>query len=176
MIKTVVSVKRTAGTPLNASLKELKKTSIYVGIPRGSDGDVRDDGSGMLNSDLGWIHEKGSPAAGIPPRPFLEPGVESVKGKLADRMGQAITAALKGNDAAMDAYLETAAIEAESAVKGYMHEGKFAPLSPNTIRSRNRSRGTKDKRPGEAEGTASVQPLINTGALRDAIMAMVHKE
>lgn len=175
MIKTVVSVKRTAGTPLSASLKELKKTSIYVGIPRGSDGDARSDG-GPPNSDLGWIHEKGSPAAGIPPRPFLEPGVESVKGKLADRMGQAITAALKGNEAAMDAYLETAAIEAESAVKGYMHEGKFAPLSPNTIRYRNRSRGTKDKRPGEAEGTASVQPLINTGALRDAIMAMVHKE
>nr|DAP65858.1 MAG TPA: virion morphogenesis protein [Caudoviricetes sp.] len=175
MIKTVVSVKRTAGTPLNASLKELKKTLIYVGIPRGSDGDARSDG-GPPNSDLGWIHEKGSPAAGIPPRPFLEPGVESVKGKLADRMGQAITAALKGNEAAMDAYLETAAIEAESAVKGYMHDGKFAPLSPNTIRSRNRSRGTKDKRPGEAEGTASVQPLINTGALRDAIMAMVHKE
>ena len=175
MIKTVVSVKRTAGTPLNDSLKELKKTSIYVGIHRGSDGDDRSDG-GPPNSDLGWIHEKGSPAAGIPPRPFLEPGVESVKDKLADRMGQVITAALKGNEAAMDAYLETAAIEAESAVKGYMHDGKFAPLSPNTIRSRNRSRGTKDKRPGEAEGTASVQPLINTGALRDAIMAMVHKE
>lgn len=57
MIKTVVSVKRTAGMPLNASLKELKKTSIYVGIPRGSDGDARSDG-GPPNSDLGWIHEK----------------------------------------------------------------------------------------------------------------------
>lgn len=176
MIKTVVSVKRTAGTPLNASLKELKKTSIYVGIPRGSDGDVRDDGSGMLNSDLGWIHEKGSPAAGIPPRPFLEPGVESVKDVLAECMGDAITAALKGDNLGMNANLEEASHRALSAVQNYMNTADFEPLKPATLKYRNRSRGTKSKRDGEDEGTAENRPLINTRSLIGALLAMVHKE
>lgn len=176
MIKTVVSVKRTAGTPLNDSLKELKKTSIYVGIPRGSDGDVRDDGSGILNSDLGWIHEKGSPAAGIPPRPFLEPGVESVKDVLAECMGDAITAALKGDNLRMNANLEEASQRALSAVQNYMNTADFEPLKPATLKYRNRSRGTKSKRDGEDEGTAENRPLINTRSLIGALLAMVHKE
>lgn len=176
MIKTVVSVKRTAGTPLNASLKELKKTSIYVGIPRGSDGDVRDDGSGILNSDLGWIHEKGSPAAGIPPRPFLEPGVESVKDVLAECMGDAITAALKGDNLRMNANLEEASHRALSAVQNYMNTADFEPLKPATLKYRNRSRGTKSKRDGEDEGTAENRPLINTRSLIGALLAMIHKD
>lgn len=176
MIKTVVSVKRTAGTPLNDSLKELKKTSIYVGIPRGSDGDVRDDGSGILNSDLGWIHEKGSPAAGIPPRPFLEPGVESVKDVLAECMGDAITAALKGDNLGMNANLEEASHRALSAVQNYMNTADFEPLKPATLKYRNRSRGTKSKRDGEDEGTAENRPLINTRSLIGALLAMIHKD
>nr|DAL32451.1 MAG TPA_asm: virion morphogenesis protein [Caudoviricetes sp.] len=176
MIKTVVSVKRTAGTPLNDSLKELKKTSIYVGIPRGSDGDVRDDGSGILNSDLGWIHEKGSPAAGIPPRPFLEPGVESVKDVLAECMGDAITAALKGDNLRMNANLEEASQRALSAVQNYMNTADFEPLKPATLKYRNRSRGTKSKRDGEDEGTAENRPLINTRSLIGALLAMIHKD
>lgn len=175
MIKTVVSVKRTAGTPLNASLKELKKTSIYVGIPRGSDGDARSDG-GPPNSDLGWIHEKGSPAAGIPPRPFLEPGVESVKDVLAECMGDAITAALKGDNLRMNANLEEASQRALSAVQNYMNTADFEPLKPATLKYRNRSRGTKSKRDGEDEGTAENRPLINTRSLIGALLAMVHKD
>lgn len=175
MIKSAVTVKRTVGKPLNNSLKELKRSFILVGIPRGGEGDSRSDG-GPSNSDLGWIHEKGAPAAGIPPRPFLEPGVESVKDKVADRMGQAIDAALKGESSVMEACLETAAMEAESAVKSYMMEGHGAPLKESTVKNRNRSRGAKAKRPGESSGSASTIPLINTGALRDAITATVHKE
>ena len=175
MIKSAVTVKRTVGKPLNDSLKKLKRSFILVGIPRGGEGDSRKDGS-ISNSDLGWIHEKGAPAAGIPPRPFLEPGVESVKEKVAERMGQAIDAALKGKEQVMDACLEAAAMESESAVKKYMMAGNVAPLQPSTIKHRNASRGTKAKRKGEASGTASVTPLINTGALRDAITATVHKE
>lgn len=175
MIKTVVNVKRTVGTELNSSLKDLKRTSIIVGIPRGGKGDTRKD-SPISNSDLGWVHEKGAPAAGIPPRPFLEPGVASIKDKLASRMGQAIEAALKGNGQTMSNCLEVAASEAEAAVKSYMSSASFTPLKPSTIKHRNASRGTASKRPGEDNGSASVRPLINTGALRDAITATVHKE
>lgn len=175
MIKTAVTVKRTVSKPLTDALKELKKSAIYVGIPRGSDGDKRSDG-GPPNNELGWIHEKGAPAAGIPPRPFLGPGVESAKDKLVDRMGSAMESALKGDTGAMRDKLEVAALEAESAVKAYMSTGDFVPLKPATIKNRRRSRGTQSKRPGEQTGTASVRPLINTGDLRNAIVGIVHKD
>lgn len=176
MNKAVATITKTSKVKeLNESLKRLKKTFILVGIPRDGKGDRRSDTS-LLNSELGYIHEKGSPAAGIPARPFLEPGVRSVKDQVAGRMGQAMDAALKDDERKMDGYLEMAAQEALAAVQNYLQEGHGPPLKPSTIKNRNRSRGTKSKREGEAAGSAEVTPLINTGALLGALQATVHKE
>lgn len=169
------TVSRTVHTDLNGALQKLKRKAIYVGIPRGSREDARED-EAISNSDLGWIHEKGAPAAGIPPRPFLEPGVQSVKAQVTDRMSKAMKAALSDDESVMEKHLEAAAMEAESAVKKYLSEGNVAPLKPSTIKNRRHSRDTKSKRPGEKDGTASVVPLINTGALRDAITGFTVEE
>lgn len=176
MNKPVATIEHTSKVKgLNDALKRLKKTSILVGIPRGSEKDRRKD-SKLLNSELGYIHEKGSPAAGIPARPFLEPGVRSVKDQVAEQMGKAMDAAIKGDERKMDACLETTAQKALSAVQNYLAEGHGPPLKPATIKNRSRSRGTDSKREGEAEGTAEVTPLINSRALLGALEATVHKE
>ena len=176
MNKAVATITKTSKVKeLNESLKRLKKTFILVGIPRGGDGDSRKD-TPLLNSELGYIHEKGSPSAGIPARPFLEPGVRSVKDQVAGRMGQAMDAALKDDERRMDGHLEAVASDALSAVKKYLMEGHGPPLKPSTIKNRNRSRGTASKREGEAEGTAEVTPLFNSGVLLGALQATIHKE
>lgn len=158
---------------LNDALKKLAKSMIYVGIAKGSKGDTRDDGA-PPNSDLGFIHEFGSPAANIPPRPFLVPGINDAKDEIKDGLRSAMKAALADDEKAMTEHMERTGFRAVTAVKKYMQTAKFAPLKPSTIRSRNRSRQTKGKRENEQQGEG-IRPLINTGALHDAIDFTVEK-
>lgn len=168
MTKPQISIKVTSRTKeLNESLKRLQKAVLMVGIAQGSKGDARDDG-GPPNSLLGWVHERGSPSAGIPARLFLRPGIEDAKDDIKDGLKAAMQAALKDDADGMNAELEKTGIRAVSAVKTKMREGPFAPLKPSTVKGRNRSRQTQGKRENEVKGE-NIKPLINTGALRDAI-------
>lgn len=152
---------------LNDALKRLQKAVVAVGIAKGSKGDARKDG-GPPNHLLGFVHEHGSPAANIPARPFLVPGIESAEKEIKAGLEAAMKAALDNDKDGMSAALERTGLKAVSAVKSTMREGPFEPLKPGTIRNRNRSRGTKGKRENELQGQ-NVKPLIDTGALRDAI-------
>ena len=87
-------------------------------------------------AQLGFIHEFGSPAANIPARPFLVPGVESVKDKIGADLGKAAKAALKGDESGFDAQMKKTSIDAAEAVKSYMKSGDFAPRAPATIKTR----------------------------------------
>lgn len=169
MKKPLASVEHTSrvGT-LNKSLQRLKKTSVFVGIASGKKGDTRKDGA-IPNSVLGYIHEKGSPAAGIPARPFLEPGVKKIQDTIAHDMGVAMKAALNDDAKEVDTILNQVGMKAVSSVKDYLTTGSFEPLKPETIRNRNRSRMTKGKREEEKRGGVNIKPLINTGQLRDSI-------
>lgn len=158
---------------LNDALKKLAKSMIYVGIAKGSKGDTRDDGA-PPNSDLGYIHEHGSPAANIPPRPFLVPGVKGARDQIVKGLRAAMKAALKGDEKACDGLMERTGKKTVIAVKSYMQTADFAPLKPATIRNRNRSRQTIGKRENEQQGEG-IRPLINTGALHDAIDFTVEK-
>nr|DAQ83242.1 MAG TPA: virion morphogenesis protein [Caudoviricetes sp.] len=154
---------------LNDSLKKLKKTMVLVGIAKGSTGDAREDG-GPDNHLLGFVHEYGSPAAGIPPRPFLRPGVNSAREQIASGLEEALKAALRDDADGMQAALDMTGIQAVSAVKSFMRDPSppFVELKPATLRNRHRSRMTKTKRENEVLNE-SVKPLLNTGALRNAI-------
>lgn len=169
-MKTVSVLERTSFTgKLNASLRRLQKTSVYVGIAKGSKGDRRTDG-GPDNHLLGYVHEKGSPAVNIPARPFLVPGVSAAKSDLASTLGAALKAALHDDDAEVQTLVAQAGFQAVSSVKSYMQTAEFEPLKESTMRNRNRSRLTKGKRDEEKRiDRSSIRPLINTGELRDAI-------
>ncbi len=166
--KSLASLNHTSHVQeLNKSLERLKRSVVFVGIASGSKTDAREDG-GPPNHLLGFVHEHGSPAANIPPRPFLVPGVKSGKEKVTKHLEAAMRAALNDDDKAVKALLEQAGSDAVSAVKLYMRNGTFEPLKPSTIKNRNRSRLTKGKRENEQQGK-NIQPLTNTGALRDAL-------
>lgn len=172
---TLFTVSRTVHTDLNGALKKLKKMAVYVGIPRGSEKDERKDGP-MLNSDLGWIHEKGAPSAGIPPRPFLAPGVMSVRERVSNMMGNAVKMALSNDEQSMKKQLDEAGGVAADAVRNYVNEGKLTPLKPASIKNRKRSRNTESSREGEKDGTATIVPLINTNALVGAVQGLTVEE
>lgn len=156
---------------LNAALKRLQKTAIYVGIAEGSKKDKRQD-KAPDNHLLGFVHENGSPANNIPPRPFLVPGIEKSSQMIVSGLKRAMNAALKGDEKKCSEALERTAIQSASAVKEYMQTAEFAPLKPQTIAHRNRSRMTAGKRKNENLGI-NVKPLINTGQLRNAIDGVV---
>lgn len=97
MKKTIsVSMVRHDGE-LNQALQRLAKTAVYVGIAAGSKGDTRNDGA-PSNHLLGFVHENGSPANNIPPRPFLVPGLEANREMIVDGLKGAMDCALKGDE------------------------------------------------------------------------------
>lgn len=165
---------------INSAMKRLGKMAVYIGIPTDSDGDKRMKGP-IRNSELGYIHEFGSETAGIPPRPFLKPGVESAKGELKKQLQAAAKAALQEDDAGMTAHLKEAAQKGEMAVKDYLTNADFEPIKVRTAANRWRDRKTADLRKGEIAAIASgstngLKPLINTGQLRDAVTGIVEEE
>lgn len=159
-MKTGVEMTRDNLAEFMRGVRALAKRDVLVGIP--SDGtDRREVGGAMDNATLGYIHEFGAPAANIPPRPFLIPGVKSVSGKTSDRLGRGMNAALIGDFAECDRQMHAAGLIAQNAVKGLINSGIAPALSPRTLAAR-RARG----RTGEVS-------LIDTGQLRNSVVYVV---
>src|SRR5712672_1378906 len=83
---------------VDALLKELNaltKQEVLVGIP--AEGADRDKGGGKINNaQLGYIPEFGAPAANIPARPHLIPGVKAYRPTAIKRLKAAAEAAMQG--------------------------------------------------------------------------------
>lgn len=170
--KPILSIKHeiSGSKALEKVLAEIKRTSIYVGIANDSEKNKRKDGAPITNAQLGFIHEFGSPAANIPSRPFLVPGVESIKAELSEDLGEAAKSALKGDESGFEKRMEKASLDAAEAVKSYMKGGDFAPLAPATIKARQK----KIKAVGGVG--SSIKPLIDTADLLGSISGIVTKE
>jgi hypothetical protein len=126
---------------------------VLVGF-LGSTNDRRD--GQINNASLAYIHEHGSPAANIPPRPFLGPGVERSVGQIRAALVAGAQKFLGGDRGAINQSLNQAGLIAQGAVQQYMVSGNFAPLQAATIRRK-----------------GSSKPLIDTGQLRQAVTYQV---
>ena len=154
-----------------AEINKLVAIDVMVGIPASAN--ARDDD--MNNAALGYLHETGSPAANIPARPFLVPGVAGAVDKYEAQLLKAIRAALDGMPKKMRAHLDAAGIIAAQAAKDMIDRGDFAPLSIPTLQARAR-RGRKgaqaelaSRAAGNAPNAANARPLIDTGQMRNSI-------
>lgn len=149
---------------LNAVLEAVQQMAskrVLVGIP--SDKDSRTDDAGITNAQLAFIHENGSPKRNIPPRKFLVPGVKAASPKCAEIL-KGYAQGCFTNQSAIDKGLNAAGLVAQTSVKNFIVAGEgFAPLSPGTIKARQR-RG--------AQGT---KPLIRTAQLMNSITYVVRK-
>lgn len=121
-------------------------------------------GQGMPYSEAYemYIHEHGSAAWRIPPRPIIEPAIEDPENldAITAQMKEAATAAMDGGPAAGQAGLKRVGMVAEDAVRMWFlnPKNRWPALSPKTI-----------KRKG------SDRPLIDTGRLRRAITYVLRK-
>jgi len=170
---------------ITKALRDLTGKEVLVGFPES--GAAR-TGGGITNAALGYIHEFGAPAANIPPRPFLVPGVRKVANQYTPHLRKAAEAALNGDAQTVQRELVAAGIIAETGAKAEITTGNFVPLKPGTIAARARGRGTLSRRPSEeqymqlvksgvapgvAQAQTGIRPLINTGQLRRAITSVV---
>lgn len=162
------------------SINDLVSKSVLVGIPASEA--ERDDNSPMDNATLGYLHETGSPAANIPARPFLIPGVTDSQEKYEPQLKKAADAALDGQKKKVNQHLNAAGLIASQAVKNHLDAGDFAPLSIATLRARAR-KGRKgaaaelaSRAAGNAPDNANARPLIDTGEMRNSITYVLREE
>ncbi len=172
-----------------ASLQSLVGKQVLVGIPESKTD--RQDGGEVNNAQLAYIHEFGSPAANIPARAFLIPGVQKAEKPALYQLRKAAHAALDGDPGKSDQALNAAGVVASNSARNEISTGDFVPLSPSTIRNRRYGRQTASMReseqvylrlvskgvdPGAAQAEVGIRPLINTGQLRNAITYVVRKQ
>ena len=118
-------------------------------------------GSNVSNAQLLYIHTNGSPARHIPARPVLEPAIVAPGNReaIAYELSQAVTANLNGQSPLRS--LKRAGIAGSNAAKSWFTDSRngWAPNAPSTIKAK-----------------GSDKPLIDTGALRQAITYVVRGE
>lgn len=159
--KTMVVTKDRVDEML-ASVQELVQKELLVGIPAATAARDPEDGEEPIdNATLGYIHEFGAPAANIPARPFLIPGLQDARDQVGKRLGRAASAALDGNAERIEDEYDAAGLIAQNAVRRKITEGPFVPLKPATLAKR-RARGRKGDK-----------PLLDTGQLRRSITYVV---
>jgi phage gpG-like protein len=141
-----------------ASLKHLK-SDVLVGVP--AEEGARKNGEGMNNATLAYIHDNGSPAANIPDRPFMQPGIAVAKERIAKFLEQGAREAMHGNPGGVEKGLQKAGLTAQASIRAAINAGIPPPLAPSTLAAR------------KARGRTGEKPLIDTGQLRNSISYVV---
>ena len=156
-----------AGSVLE-SLRQLSGMDVLVGIPQ--DKAARED-SPISNAELGYLHSTGATVeidgetVTLPPRPFLDMGIEDSKPRTTAHLKAAATDALEGQTEAAMRELESAGQIARDAAKAVIGAGdRLHPLSEKTLERR------------RAEGIPGEKPLYAHGYLLRSINYVVRKK
>lgn len=122
---------------------------------------MRQEMKGQMNTGMPYsrafemyVQAHGSPLWHIPPRPIIEPAIESVQAQVAEKLKRVAQLALEGKEMASSVELKALGIFAQNVVKDWFDNpaNKWAPNAQNTIAQK-----------------GSDKPLIDTGALRRSI-------
>jgi len=160
------------------SLHALARREILVGFPEEttSRDDAGTPGGEPTNAALGYIHDNGSPEVNIPARPFMLPGMDSVKDTAANRLRSIALKVLRfGPKDMVEQGWHSVGLTVQAGIRKYINQGISPPLSEYTLRERAR-RGRKgakqelaNRAAGLAPSTQLAKPLIDTGQLRNAL-------
>lgn len=136
-------------------LRALDREQVKVGVPA-SKNPIH---SGTINmATLAAVHEFGAPSQGIPERSFLRSAIIEGQDKLSDEVANGLRAYMRQGKAVDLVFLNNIGMFASNLVKLKIVNGPFKPLADITV-----------KRKG------SSKPLIDTGALRQAITWVVEE-
>jgi len=148
---------------LKAAVRALIRYEVLIGVPDSTAERQPEEGESKppSNAAIGYWMETGVPEKNIPARPFLVPGVESIKDEAVARLKAAGAAALGGEIKEIAKAQNAVGLIAQNAVRAKITEGPFAPLKPTTIAAR------------QSRGRTGTRPLIDTGQLRNSITYVV---
>jgi hypothetical protein len=139
-----------------AAIAAMKK-DIYVGVP--SDKTGRE--GHIDNASLAYIHDKGSPAANIKARPFMEPGIRAVLPATVEVLKAGAVAAFS-DVGAIQKSLNRVGLMAQASIKKTIVAGEgFQKLADSTIAARKR------------RGVTRTKPLIDTASMLNSISYVV---
>lgn len=150
------------------ALANLSGMDVLVGIPEGNA--PREDGK-LNNAEIGYLQSTGATVeidgeeVTLPPRPFLDMGIEETRERTTAYLKAAAELALEGNAAGAERELEKAGIIASDGAKKVISDGdRLAPLSEKTLKAR------------RAQGLPGDKPLWAHGYLLRSITYVVRKK
>jgi hypothetical protein len=187
VIKSGVTVKLDVSAQVLKSLRAFGKERVLVGVPEANAGREDYAGQPINNATIGYLMENGSPAANIPARPHLVPGVLDAKDAIVSRYQGAARLAVNGDVTALSVAHHVVGQIAADSVRLKITSGLSPPLAPSTIANRARQRGTKKRAseieyarllkegatPGQAQAGAGIQALVNSGQYVSSITFVV---
>lgn len=119
--------------------------------------------SDVTNAELLFIHTKGSRLRGIEARPIIQPAIEAEDNKeaIVTEINKATKALLDGDKDAAIKRMQRAALAGQNAARKWFTDSRnnWKPNAQSTI-----------------DRKGSDKPLIDTGALRNAIVGIVREE
>lgn len=155
-MKSGLTVRADNAASILESLKKLSGMDVLVGIP--ADKAEREDGAKLNNAEIGYLQSTGATiqldgvTVTLPPRPFLDMGIENTKPRTIEYLKAAATAALEGNSDSAMRELERAGIVASDGAKAVISAGdQLHPLSEKTKEKR-REQGIPGDKPLYAHG------------------------
>lgn len=117
---------------------------------------------------VAMVHEFGSPARGIPPRPFMRPTATEKRQEWA-KIAQKIAKAAANGEIQPNAMMHALLLAAEGNIKQTITKLTSPPLKQTTVNSRKRELANGG---AGAKGSIS-KPLVHTGLLLNSISSEV---
>lgn len=161
-IRPGVTVKRDELRSVLASIKRATRENVLVGVPYYHT--ARPGEHGISNADLGYIHEFGAPAANIPARPFLVPGVLDARKQATSLMADGLSDEMAGQRGAAHISMHKAGLIAVNHVRQTITDGVKPSLSEVTLRIR------------LEKGRTGTTPLLDSGQLRNSITYVIRNK
>ena len=131
--------------------KEMDKHCVLVGLP-GRNSPMHKE---TTVAKLGVIHEFGSPANGIPARPFMAQTAQKHRRNTVELLKRNAKAVLNRQQSPKQG-LGRIGVVYEGYIKDTIRNGDFVPNAPSTVRMKGSSR-----------------PLIDTGLMRASVTSVV---
>lgn len=154
-------------TPLNnAALGYIHEFGGTIQHPGGTEYVIGEGGKAKFvkSGTTDGAHKTGPHTIDIPPRPWLRPGVEEAKDKIAKVLLSGAKAVFAGKPDGAEWGLKAAGLAAQSSVMNKLTNGPFTPLAPSTLAKRRK------------RGRTGGKPLIDTGAMRNSVGYVVSKK
>ncbi|MEB5973490.1 hypothetical protein MXF20_15530 [Pantoea dispersa] len=167
-MKSGLSIRSDNAASVLEALKELTSMDVLVGIPASNA--ARED-SPLNNAEIGYLQSTGATieidgvTVTLPPRPFLDMGLEDTKPRTTAHLKAAARAVLDGDSSAAMIELESAGQIARDGAKAVIGSGdRLHPLSEKTIERRRQ------------QGIGGEKPLYAHGFLLNSITYVVRKK